>query len=97
MKKLHVALLIALAMSFLFIGLVSAATSSPVITKESCGKIYTVTGGDNLTRIAYQCDTTVEILLSMNPDITNPDFLYPGQEIIMRLISPSPTPTPHYK
>ena len=40
--------------------------------------IYVVQSGDNLTKIARRCNTTVDILIVVN-GLTNPDLIYPGQ------------------
>lgn len=42
---------------------------------------YTVQPGDTLFLIARRFDTTVETLLRLNPQITNPALIFPGQSI----------------
>jgi LysM repeat protein len=46
-----------------------------------CGDTYIVLPGDTIESIAELCGTTVEAILEINPEITNPDNLYPGQII----------------
>jgi len=42
---------------------------------------YLIKSGDNLTRIAQQNGTTVQALLAANPQITNPNLIYAGQNL----------------
>ena len=42
---------------------------------------YTVQAGDTLTAIAQRFNTTVNTLLQLNPQITNPNLIYIGQTI----------------
>lgn len=44
---------------------------------------YTVKKGDTLSGIAAKNNTTVNNLLSLNPDITNKDLIYVGQVIVI--------------
>lgn len=44
---------------------------------------YTVKKGDTLSGIAATYNTTVSILMSLNPDITNRNLIYVGQTIII--------------
>lgn len=37
--------------------------------------------GDNLTKIAKRCNTTVKNILDLNPQIKNPDIIHPGDQI----------------
>jgi peptidoglycan endopeptidase LytE len=52
---------------------------SQVSAQTSCGATYTVQRGDYLSKIARTCGTTVDALLSANPQITNRNIIYPGQ------------------
>ena len=45
--------------------------------------IYTIKSGDTLSEIALEYGTTVSNILSLNPLITNPNLIYPGQNIII--------------
>ena len=49
---------------------------------------YVVQPGDTLFIIAQRFNTTVNIILSLNPQITNPNLIYPGQ--IIRIPTPPP-------
>ncbi len=42
-------------------------------------RFYLVRGGDNLTRIAKAYDITLEKLLSVNPQIEDPNMLFSGE------------------
>jgi LysM repeat protein len=53
------------------------------VTSPSTTTIYVVQPGDTLSEIAARYGTTVRALLDANPDITNPDLIYPGQLIIL--------------
>lgn len=44
---------------------------------------YTVVKGDNLTKIARKFNTSVKVLLSLNPQIKNKNLIYPGQIITL--------------
>lgn len=46
--------------------------------------IYTVKPGDNLSSIAAKYGTTWKRLFQANPDIINPNLIYPGQKIIIK-------------
>ncbi len=52
--------------------------------------IYTVMQGDTLSLIAQRFNTTVSALLALNPQISNPDTIFPGQ--IIRVSTEVPTP-----
>src|SRR5690606_7014304 len=45
------------------------------------GKYYTVKKGDTLSHIAVRYKTTVSSLVILNPNIKNPNLIYPGQRI----------------
>jgi LysM repeat protein len=54
---------------------INAAAQGP------CGDTYIVLPGDTIEHIADLCGTTVEGILRLNPEITDPNNLYPGQII----------------
>ena len=45
---------------------------------------YTVKKGDNLTKIAAMHNMTLAELISLNPQIPNPNLIYPGQMICIK-------------
>ncbi len=60
---------------------------------------YTIQRGDTLQKIAYKYNTTVQAILAVNPQIVNPNLVYPGQVIVIPSCTgtggiPSPTPIP---
>jgi LysM repeat protein len=56
----------------------------PVIVIPNTGaKVYLVQPGDYLSEIAQRYNTSVNTLLQLNPDITNPNLIYPGQQILL--------------
>jgi len=46
-----------------------------------CGDTYIVLPGDTIEEIADLCGVTVDAILRINPEITDPENLYPGQII----------------
>jgi LysM repeat protein len=56
---------------------------------------YRVTWGDTLTKIASRFGATIPTLLQANPQITNPNLIFVGQELeIPTGDTPPPTPPP---
>lgn len=70
-----------------------SVTPNAESTEEGPRITYTVEEGDTLLGIALDHDTTVEAIQAVNPDV-NLDLIYPGQQIIVPLAPPTPTPTP---
>jgi LysM repeat protein len=68
--------------------------AAPVQSQTNpCGATYQVRPGDSLSRIAVLCQTTVSALLAANPQITNPNRIFPNQ--ILTITTRPATPTPH--
>jgi len=44
---------------------------------------YIVQAGDTLYKIAQNFNTSVNAILAINPQITNPNLIYPGQTIVI--------------
>ena len=66
------------------------STTTPIPEPETSNNnnsiennIYTIKSGDTLSEIALEYGTTVSNILSLNPLITNPNLIYPGQNIII--------------
>lgn len=61
--------------------------------KPTCpgGFIYIVRPGDTLTSIAHRFGLTVEQILAANPQITDPNLIYPGQPICIPLLPAIPS------
>jgi len=77
--------------------LIPASAEEPV-EPESSGPppeliTYLIQAGDTLLGIALDHGTTVESITTANPD-TSLDIIFPGQEIIVPLATPTVTPTP---
>jgi len=56
--------------------------------------IYIVARGDTLKGLAIRFDTTVDVLLAGNPEITNPNVIYEGQWVKVYVSPSTPPPTP---
>lgn len=65
----------------LFILLVTATTPGIAHAGENCGKTHTIVYGDRLSKLARRCGTSLGFLLLVNPQIENPDRIFPGQKI----------------
>jgi LysM repeat protein len=92
MKTFALALLVAILIAGqILTPAAAAAPSAPTLT-SACGDTYTVQRGDYLTRIARYCGVSYSLVLAYNPQITNPNRIYPGQ--IIYLTSNSGTGVP---
>ena len=45
------------------------------------GQLYYVQQGDTLRKIAAKFSTTLDAILKLNPQITNPNLIYVGQAV----------------
>jgi uncharacterized YkwD family protein/spore coat assembly protein SafA len=80
-RKLIIALIVGLILSFSVIANVSAATTETTT--------YKVVSGDSLWKIAVKNQVGVSELISLNPQLSNPDLIYPGDIIKIPAISSS--------
>lgn len=71
--------------------LLAGPTPTPTPTPAPAPETYTVQPGDTLSSIAQQFGVTLATLEAANPQITDPDLIYPGQVITI----PTPTPSPN--
>jgi LysM repeat protein len=71
------------ALAVLVILVSMLASTAPVYAKDNGNAEYAVKSGETLTLIAKRFGLTVEKLLIANPDIKDPNLLYPGQVIIL--------------
>jgi LysM repeat protein len=55
---------------------------------------YRIVWGDTLTRIASRFGTSISSILQANPQITNPNLIYVGQDLEIPTGDTTPTPTP---
>ena len=53
----------------------------PVPPPPTGGQVYYVQSGDTLRKIAAKFNTTVDIILKANPQVSNPNVIYVGQAI----------------
>lgn len=62
----------------------AGATPASAPEKKAEGEpapVYKVAAGDNLTKIAKMYGTTVSAIMAANPQITNPNLIFPGQAL----------------
>lgn len=76
-----------LTSDLIFPGQILKVNEKKVNEKEDT---YVVKAGDTLSKIAKQFNTTVDALLKMNPEISNPNFIKVGQTIRLSGASPAP-------
>lgn len=57
---------------------------TPEQPEENNTITYTVKPGDTLSEIALKYNTTVNNIVSLNPSITNPNLIYPGEVFTIR-------------
>ena len=58
-----------------------SGTSTPPTPPPAGGQTYYVLKGDTLRKIAAKFNTTVDAILKLNPQISNPNIIYVGQAI----------------
>lgn len=56
----------------------TAPTSVPAPDESGAPFAVTIKPGDTLSGIANQFNTTIEVILELNPDLENPDLIRPG-------------------
>jgi len=53
---------------------------SPAVSAQSaCGDTYVVKSGDTMRKIAQACGIPLQTFIALNPEVTNPNLIYPGQ------------------
>lgn len=86
MKRIAFALLAVL----LIAGQVITPAKAAPATASTCGDTYTVQRGDYLKLIANKCNVPYASILAWNPQIRNPNLIYPGQ--VIRLVEGASIP-----
>lgn len=67
--------------------------AQPTAQPTAPAQTYTIQQGDTLSQLARQYGTTVGALVSLNPNITDPDKIYQGQEIkVAQQMAQQPAP-----
>lgn len=59
------------------------ATPAPTTTTPAVTPNYTIKWGDTLSGLALKNGTTVSALMAANPQITDPDKIYAGKELVI--------------
>lgn len=70
-------------MKKIYIGIISAVLvfASLCINVSAAQTTHTVVRGDTMWKIAVKYEVGVSELISANPQLSNPDLIYPGQKI----------------
>jgi len=90
MKTLTFAFLVAVLIASQVLTPAAAASLAAPTLQSTCGDTYTVQSGDYLSRIARNCSVALSTILAYNPQITNPNRIYPGQIIYLTYPNPNP-------
>jgi len=90
MKKFIYALIAALLLAGQLFAPVSAAAADSTAAQSTCGDTYIVQRGDYLSKIARACNVPLATIISLNPQISNINRVYPGQ--VIRLTSAGTIP-----
>jgi|GEM_PF-923191 len=68
-----------LLVSLFIAGLFAQKAEPDASAQGPCGDTYIVQAGDTLSEIAELCGTTVEAILNLNPEISDPGQIFTGQ------------------
>ena len=73
--------------------LVTAALTSALLTPaaQATGLTHTVARGDTMWKLAVQYQVGTSEIIQANPQVSNPDLIYPGQVLNIPQISSSVT------
>ena len=72
----------------------SAASAAPTAVPAPTAQVYIIKSKDTLSRVARKFGITLEELLAANPQITKPDRISLGQEIIIPVPVTAPSANP---
>ncbi len=62
---------------------ISAASQQSAFAPPPDGRAHTVSFGDTLTAIASRYGVALQQLIAQNPQILNPDLIYPGDRVVL--------------
>lgn len=101
MKRISIALVVAILIAAQLLTIVSAAAPNSKVESISwgCGGRYVVQYGDYLLRIAQMCGTSVGAIIAQNPQIYNPHWIYAGMVLNLSgsgYVAPNYQPNPFY-
>lgn len=74
--------------------MVNANQQIPPPPATCSGFIYTVQPGDTMFFIAQRFGVSLNVLIAANPQIPNPNLIFPGQQICVPAVVPPPPPPP---
>lgn len=77
----------------LVFALVLAGLPDLAIAQNTCGSTFIVRSGDTFSGIAAICGVSINSLLAANPNILQPDLIFPGQVINIPPSGPIIPPT----
>lgn len=85
-----------------FLALAFMATTRPAAAQTTlpCFTNHVVQRGEYIAQIARTYNVTPQAIIAANPQVTNPNIIYPGQILVIPLCGapppppPAPTPTP---
>ena len=72
----------------------SDVSPSPTPTPEPEAVLYRVKSGDTLGRIAERFQVSIDVIMSANPEITSPELIRVGQELIIPQTIPDVVTSP---
>lgn len=68
---------------------VTTLFSGMAVTAQAASKTHTVVSGDTLWKIAVKYQVGTSEIISANPQINNPDLIYPGQVVTIPTLDSS--------
>lgn len=97
MKRTLLAFTVAILLAGQLIFPVKAAPLPAGQNSGVCGSTYVVQYREYLSMIARKCGTTLADIIALNPQIFNPNIIYPGQVIRLDSSAPQISGYPYYQ